>query len=112
MKIAVIGSRKFVDYEFLAEKLKFLTDTDTIVSGGAKGADSLAARYATKNNVNLTVFPADWEKYGRSAGYKRNVQIIDESDSVIAFWDGSSKGTKHSIDIAKKQGKHLIIHLI
>jgi len=112
MKVAVVGSRNFVNYELLSDKLKFLTGTDTIVSGGAKGADSLAARYAAENDVNLKMFPAEWEKYGRSAGYKRNVQIVDESDSVIAFWDGKSKGTEHSINIAKKQRKHVLIHFI
>ena len=112
MKIAVIGSRDFNDYVFLSESLKFLSSADTIISGGARGADSLAERYAKENQINFVVFPADWDKFGKSAGYRRNVDIITECDSVIAFWDGKSRGTKHSIDIAKKQNKHVLIHLI
>lgn len=81
-----------------------------IVSGGARGADSLAERYAQENDIQLTVFPAEWDKYGKSAGYRRNHQIIDYADVVLAFWDGQSKGTKHAIELAEKQNKPVFIY--
>lgn len=108
MKIAVIGSRSFNDYELLQKTLKQY-QPECIVSGGAKGADVLAERYAKENNINLLVFKPEWGRYGKIAGIKRNELIINNSDMVIAFWDGVSKGTKSSIDIAKKNNKPLII---
>ena len=82
---------------------------DSIVSGGARGADSLAEKYAAEKGIPITVVPAEWDKYGKSAGYRRNVQIVAESDEVVAFWDGESKGTQHTIDIAGKAGKKVSV---
>ena len=108
MKYAVVGSRGFVDYNKLCEILdKIVHPGDTIVSGGATGADSLAARYAKENNLELVEFLPDWDKFGKSAGYRRNVQIVDECDKLICFWDSISKGSKHSIDLATKNNKLL-----
>jgi hypothetical protein len=112
MKLAIIGSRTFNDYEFLHKVIdEFWYDgkIELIISGGAKGADSLAEKYANEHFVPLKVFPAEWDKYGKSAGYRRNVDIVKEADWVVAFWDGKSKGTKHSIDLANKYGKKLIV---
>jgi hypothetical protein len=112
MNIAIIGGRDFDDYDLLAKsviKHYGFTDIDAIISGGAKGADSLAERFAKDIHVPMKVFPAEWDIYGKSAGYKRNVKIITSADVVFAFWDGHSKGTKHSIDIARAQGKVLNI---
>lgn len=81
------------------------------MSGGAKGADSLAERFAKENNIETMIFPADWDKYGKNAGYIRNKDIISNSDIVIAFWDGKSKGTKISIDLAKQSSKILFIEI-
>lgn len=108
MKIAVIGSRSFNDYGLLKETLASL-EISEIVSGGAKGADSLAEQYAKEANIKTLIFKPDWAKHGKSAGFKRNVDIISNSDMVVAFWDGESKGTKHSIDTAEKQGKKVLI---
>lgn len=117
MNIAIVGGRDFTDYELLKETLLSapgldFADTDSIkyiISGGAKGADTLAEQFAKEFNLGLIVFPADWKQYGRGAGMIRNKQIISESDIVFAFWDGKSKGTKNSIDHAKKQNKPLTI---
>jgi len=109
MKLAVVGSRGFNNYEFLCETLDKIKDVDTIVSGGAKGADSLGARYAKDRKLKLIEFKPDWNKFGKSAGFKRNIQIVDECDKLVAFWDGVSKGTKHSIDLATKQNKLLLV---
>lgn len=109
MKIAVIGSRTFVDYDLLKRALK-PHSIDLIVSGGAKGADSLAERYAKDHNIETLIFKPDWEVYGKRAGYMRNIDIVDSCDLVIAFWDKQSKGTKHSIDYAKKINREVIIY--
>ena len=104
MKIAVIGSREFKDYSLL---MQFLDEKkiSKIISGGARGADSLAVKYARENNIDLQEFLPDYTKYGRGAPLIRNKLIVDASDQVVAFWDGQSRGTKHTIDYAKKIGK-------
>ena len=73
--------------------------------GGAKGADKLSEKWADDNNIDKDIYYPDWNKYGKKAGYIRNQSIIENSDRVIAFWDGSSKGTSHSINLAKKDDK-------
>ncbi len=112
-KLAVVGSRNLADYLLVEKTLDayyFIHGNDLeIVSGGAKGADSLAARYAQENDLKLHVFLPEWNKYGKSAGFRRNTLIWDISDAGVAFWDGVSKGTSHSFDIAKSQGKELEI---
>ena len=112
MIYAIIGSRSFNDYKVMTHFLDSLLISG-IVSGGACGADTLAERYANEHDINLTVYPADWEKYGKSAGYKRNHTIIENCDNVIAFWDGRSNGTYHSINLAKKlkKGVEIIYYL-
>ena len=106
IKIGVVGSRTFNDYQLLKSTLDPLKDVIClIVSGGAKGADSLAEQWAKENGVPTTIFVPDWDLYGKSAGYRRNVQIVEEADHILAFWDKKSKGTKHSIDLARKLKK-------
>lgn len=108
-KVIVAGSRDFSDYQFMVKKLDFLLSRKShekicIISGGARGADSLGERYARENNLKLKVFPADWNTFGRKAGYIRNEQMADNADALVAFWDGQSKGTQHMINIAKRRG--------
>jgi len=96
-KIAIIGSRTFNDYELLVSTMESYKDyISVIVSGGAKGADSLGERWAKENNIETDIYYPDWDKYGKKAGFLRNKQIVENSDGVIAFWDGESKGTQHS----------------
>lgn len=109
VKLAVVGSRNFNDYPFLCEKLKQF-DISEIISGGAKGADALAKQYAKENSIPYRAFLPDWENYGKSAGFRRNVLIINESNEVVAFWNGESKGTKHSIELAEKQNKKVHVY--
>ncbi len=112
MKLAIIGSRTFNNYEILKEEVsKFVNPNEIslIVSGGAKGADTLGERYAKEHNIDTKIFLADWNKYGKSAGFIRNHDIIKNCDSVIAFWDGKSKGTAHSLNIATKNNKNIKI---
>ena len=125
MKIAVVGSRTFNNYELLEKTLTdylFLNvDTETfynnayntiIISGGAKGADTLAERFAEEKGLEKLIFPAMWRKngyYNPYAGYARNHDIIKNADVVFAFWDGKSRGTQHSIDLAKHINKELYV---
>ena len=83
-----------------------------IVSGGASGADALGERYAKENGFEIERYPADWLKYGRSAGPRRNKQMADVADFVICFWNGKSKGTMSMIDYAKKSNKPVRIKKI
>ena len=106
----VVGSRTFKNYPLLAQKLDTLLgnkDKVVIVSGGANGADSLAERYAQERGLHLKVFPAKWDELGKSAGYIRNEEMhayiaSNPNRGCVAFWDGKSKGTAHSIKLAKK----------
>src|SRR5690625_1138275 len=103
MRLAVVGSRTFNDYDTLRKHLDALS-VSVIVSGGAQGADRLSERYATERNIPLSVHYAEWNKYGRSAGPIRNKRIVEDSDGMIAFWDGESRGTLSSIRLAKNKG--------
>lgn len=108
-RIIIAGGRDFNDYNLLKEKVDNLisekrkTHQIYIVSGKARGADSLGEKYANENGLNIVEFPADWDKHGKSAGYKRNLEMAENADALIAFWDGDSRGTKHMIDIAKEK---------
>lgn len=108
MKLAVVGSRNFNDYDLLKkylDKIHSVEPITLIVSGGAKGADSLSERWAKEKNIPTDIYYPDWKKFGKKAGYIRNQDIIKNSNKCIAFWDGVSKGTRHSIDLCKKQNK-------
>lgn len=108
MKVAVIGSRTFDDYELVKETLSNI-DITLLVSGGAKGADSLGERYANENNITTLIFKPDWKKHGPAAGPIRNTDIVNNADTIIAFWNCESRGTKDSITKAEKLGKEVII---
>ena len=100
MKVAVIGSRGLM-VKNLENYLP--AGTTEIVSGGAVGVDTSAKEYARSNNLKLTEFLPEYERYGRSAPLKRNLQIIRYADMVLAFWDGKSHGTRFVIENCKKE---------
>lgn len=107
MRVIVAGSRGFNDYQKLCKTLdhllcRYQPSEVEIVSGGARGADTLGERYAKEKGCSLKIFPAEWDKFGKSAGYRRNVQMAEYSNGCVVFWDGKSKGAKHMIDIAEK----------
>lgn len=109
MKIAVIGSRNLI----VQDLGRYLPENVTeIVSGGARGIDTCAREYAKAHGIKLTEFLPEYEKYGRSAPLKRNLQIINYADSVLAFWDGQSRGTKFVIDNCKNRDKKVMIILL
>ena len=111
MKYAVIGSRNLNNYAELEKELEKY-DISEIVSGGAKGADQFAERYAYEKSIPIEIIKPDWARYGKGAGVIRNREIIDHCDAVIAFWDGESKGTKSSINFAEKAGKKVTVHIV
>lgn len=105
MKVIIAGGRNFNDYNKLKKVCDHLLKNQSnieIVSGTARGADQLGERYAKETGYKLKKFPADWKKYGKLAGYKRNIQMANYADALIAFWDGKSKGTRNMIDISKQ----------
>lgn len=116
MKIAIVGSRTFEDYDamcsFVEEKLADMgcSTIEAVVSGGARGADILAERYAQKRGLQMIVFPAEWKKYGRRAGFIRNVDIIRACDVCFAFWNGESRGTQHDIELCEQMNKQCFIY--
>jgi len=112
MKLAIVGSRDFEDYELCKKTIlkNFNINAITeIVSGGAKGADSLGEKFAKENNIKLTTFLPDWDKFGKKAGFLRNTTIVENSDIIIAFWKNKSKGTQDTISKARKTNKIVII---
>lgn len=112
MKVIIAGSRDFDNFHLLEKEIGSVLnsmvnipmDQFEIVSGGARGADKLGEKFAILNNFKLKVFPADWDTYGKQAGYLRNRQMAEYADMLIAFWDGESKGTKHMVDLANRHG--------
>ena len=122
MKYAVIGGRDFDNYELLKSTLDKYDDIEYIVSGRAKGADQLGELYAKENDIPTIIHKANWKDmsepcitkyngfgvYNALAGFNRNTLIIEDCDIIIAFWNGS-KGTKDSINKAKKMNKEIII---
>lgn len=108
MKVAVIGSRDFYDYDLVKETLSTI-DITLLISGGAKGADSLGEQYANENNIETLIFKPDWKKHGPAAGPIRNTDIVNNANIIVAFWDGESKGTKDSVTKAEKLNKEVVI---
>lgn len=112
MRLAIVGSREFENYDLVCEKVAKIQETqkiDLIVSGGAKGADTLAKKYAALNHIPLMEFKPDYERYGRGAPLQRNTLIVENSDLVLAFVAATSKGTWDTIRKARRMMKRVII---
>jgi hypothetical protein len=111
MKLIIAGSRALSDMELLKTSFAQFSEKhpeihiDEIVSGTARGPDTNAILFARENNIPVKEFPADWDKYGRSAGFIRNEEMAKYADGLLALWDGKSRGTKHMIDTMKRMGK-------
>lgn len=109
-RVIIAGSRSFSDYVTLQAACdnilsqKRMTHTIVIISGTARGADTLGEQYAHERGYTIERFPADWQQYGKTAGLVRNRQMADNADALIVFWDSQSKGTKNMIMEAKKKG--------
>jgi len=109
MKLAIIGSRN-LDVKNIGDYIP--EGVSEIVSGGARGIDSLAAEYAQENGIKLTEFLPEYEKFGRAAPIKRNELIAEYADEGIAFWDGKSRGTQSTIKFFEKRNKPIKIIII
>ena len=101
MRLAIVGSRCCPPID-ISSLLPFVPDT--IVSGGAKGVDTYAKEYALKNDIHLIEFLPDYDKYGRRAPLMRNIQIVENCDFLLAIWNGTSSGTKFTINYAIRCG--------
>ena len=114
-KVIIAGSRDFTDYPLLCsfadQTLAGMEDIE-IVSGGARGADALGEQYARERGYALKVFPAEWKKWGAAAGPIRNGQMAGYADALIAFWDGSSSGTRDMIRKAEEKGLRVHVQMI
>lgn len=115
-KVIIAGSRGFSNYKLLKEKCnEYLREKRKeyniiIISGGARGADFYGEKYAQDEGFSLEVFLANWNKFGKSAGFRRNEQMAEVADALIAFWDGKSNGTKHMIEIM--ENKKLLVRVV
>ena len=107
-RVIIAGSRKFSDYDLLErtmdKALSTVQDDITVVCGNAKGSDTLGEQYAKEHGYEVQYFPADWNRYGKVAGYIRNTTMAKNADALVAFWDGESPGTKHMIETAQSLG--------
>ncbi len=117
-KVVIAGCRNYYNYDEAKSYIDFCLSNIRkehniiILSGGASGADAIGERYAKENGFQVEKCPADWKRYGRSAGPKRNQKMAEICDYVICFWDGNSKGTKSMIGFAKKFNKPIRIKII
>ena len=112
MKLAIVGSREFENYDLLCAEVAKIQKTqkiDLIVSGGAKGADTLAKKFAALNNIPLMEFLPDYDRYGRGALLQRNTLIVENANMVLAFVTTSSKVTWDTIRKAQRMMKRVII---
>jgi hypothetical protein len=114
MRLIIAGGRDFDDYTLLRNSLDHLLSNTKepveIVSGKAKGADSLGERYARERGHAIKEFPANWDLHGKKAGYIRNAEMAAYATHCVCFWDGSSRGTKMMIELAKEKG--LLVRVI
>ena len=102
MKILIVGSRSIEDFDLTPY---IPSGTEMIISGGAKGIDSLAERYADKNRISKLILRPRYDLYGKAAPIKRNEAMVDIADAVIVIWDGVSRGAMHTAEYAKKKNK-------
>ena len=109
MKLMIAGSREIDSIDIS----KYIPKNTTIIlSGGAKGVDLLAENYADKHNLSKIILRPQYSLYGKAAPLKRNEELVAISDKILVFWNGVSKGTKHTINYAKKLNKDLEIVII
>jgi hypothetical protein len=116
VRVVITASRSWTNTALIRDRLSRLPSGTTIVHGGAPGGDTIADAEARALGLTVEVWPANWERYGRGAGVIRNLDMLDSTpqqptsdpppppDLVVAFWDGKSRGTKHTIDSAERRG--------
>jgi predicted Rossmann fold nucleotide-binding protein DprA/Smf involved in DNA uptake len=104
MKLIIAGGREFNDYQLMKESFdKYINSNNvTIISGTARGADRLGEVLAQEYGLELIRMPANWNEYGKRAGYIRNESMANVATHALIFWDGQSNGTRHMINLAKQ----------
>jgi len=107
MRVAVVGSRGFAARWKVEDYIHSLPSDATVITGGAGGVDTWALAEAQGLGLATELYQADWGRYGKKAGPMRNTLLVSKSDRVVAFWDGVSRGTKSTIDIALRSGVDL-----
>ena len=111
MRIIIAGSRQCHDYDLVKSCIEEQgIEITCVLSGDARGVDRLGEKWALENKIPVEKYPAKWEEFGKSAGFRRNTEMAEKAEGLIALWDGASKGTKHMIDIATKKG--LLVKII
>ncbi len=109
MKLMIAGSRGINNFDLTPYIPK---NTDCIISGGASGVDTLAEKYADKNRLSKIILRPRYDLYKKAAPLKRNDEMVKIANSILVIWDGVSKGTKHTIDYAKKLNKDINVIII
>lgn len=110
MKVIIAGSRSITNQQTVVQAIEQSGfDITEVVSGTARGVDRLGEAWAEQNNVPVKRFPADWRKWGYIGGFKRNEQMAEYADALIAIWDGGSGGTRHMIRIARERGLKVFV---
>lgn len=113
MKVIVAGSRGIDSYGLVCHAIRFSNlDLSEVVSGTARGVDRLGERYGHESEVPVKQFPADWDKYGKRAGYVRNEQMAEYADALVAIWDGESRGTKNMIELMEARNKPVFVYKV
>ena len=113
MRTIVAGSRGVTDIRQLhAALIECGWVPSVVISGGARGADRLGEEWAKQIGLPLEIYPADWDRYGKSAGHRRNAEMAAVADALIALWDGSSRGTKGMIDLATERGLRVFVRVV
>lgn len=110
MNVAIVGSREYPRMDAVRRYVRSLDEHDIVISGGARGVDTVAERAARHLGIRVAVYPADWAIHGLRAGAVRNKVIVEQAGRVVAFWDGESPGTKITIDLARKKGIPVIVY--
>ena len=105
MRVIIAGSRSITDYPIVVNAIaNSRFNISEVICGMARGVDSQGLRYAITNGIPYRKFPADWNRYGRSAGHRRNKQMADNADALILVWDGVSHGSANMLEIANSKG--------
>jgi len=110
MKMMISGSRTINDYLLLKAAIDDSGwEPAEIIAGGSSGVDKLAEQYAKMYGLPLTIFRPNWALHKRGAGHRRNEDMVNACDALVALWDGKSPGTAHAIEYARKKGKLLYV---
>lgn len=113
MRTIIAGSRDIVEYQHVLDAIRLSGFTITaVISGHARGVDTLGERWAAEHSIAAHLYPAEWGRLGKYAGRMRNLAMANNADALIAVWDGKSTGTKHMIVTMRAAGKPTFVHLV